>query len=301
MVMVGEDEASGMRALAALLVPVCLLGHTHRAGAAWIADVEVGLVHEDNVSLGEMERDIKSDTALSTSFSAGASTLLGERNTLSVTGDFIGNVYDRFSGLDNLSLGVTAAFRRKLGLGAAAPWVRVSGAGARQEYRNDVRDGWRYRLGTGVGKRFGERWDLRAEYAFERRMADHERAVTPRLPGDVFDQESHTLSFRGDFLYSEAISLSVGYALRRGDVASTTQRNPAIFAASSAVTADSTFGSDTFAYKIDATTHVLSFGLSLALGQRSSFNLGYEHQIGQGNGGVDYRNNVFRASFLYSY
>lgn len=290
-----------MRTLAALVVPVCLLGYTYIAGAAWIADVEVGLVHEDNVSLAEMERDIMSDTALSTSVAAGASMHLYDRNVFSLTGDVIANVYERFGGLSNFSLGVTAAFRRKLGLGAAAPWVRASGSASRLDYRNDVRDGWRYRLGTGVGKRFGERWDLRAEYAYERRMADHEIAVTARLPGDVFDQESHTLSFRVDFLYSEAISLSAGYALRIGDVASTTLRNAEIFAASSAVTADSVFGPGAFAYKVDATTHVLGFGLSLALGERSSFNLGYERQIGLGNGGVDYHNNVFRASFLYSY
>ncbi|MGH7268491.1 MAG: hypothetical protein ACREMB_27040 [Candidatus Rokuibacteriota bacterium] len=290
-----------MRARGALLVPICLLGHVHGADAAWIGDVEVGLAHADNVSLGEMERDIKSATALTTAVSAGASTLLGDSNTVFLTGDVLGTVHDRFSGLDSVSPGVTAAFRRKLGLGAAAPWVRASGSAARLEYRNDVRDGWRYRLGAGTGKRLGERWDLRAEYTFERRTADHETAVTPLLPGDVFEQESHTVAVRADFLYSAAVVLSAGYALRQGDVASTTMRNSAIFDASSAVTADDTFGPDRFAYKIDATTHILSLGLSLAVGGHASFNLGYEHQIGLGRGDIDYRNNVFRAGFLYSY
>jgi hypothetical protein len=290
-----------MRALAALLVPVCLLGHFHPADAAWVADVEASLVYEDNVNLAEMKRDVRSDTALGTSVSAGALAHLTDNSVVSLTGDVIGNGYTRFSGLSNLYLGVTAAFRSKFGLGAAAPWVRASGSAARLDYRDDVRDGWRYRLAAGVGKRFGERWDLRVEYAYERRTADHETAVTPRLPGDVFDQTSHTLSVRADYLHSEAVVVFAGYALRQGDVASTTLRNPDIFAASSAVTADGAFGPDALAYKIDATTHLLGFGLSFALGERSSFNLGYEHQIGLGNGGVDYSNNVFRASFLYSY
>ena len=67
------------------------------------------------------------------------------------------------------------------------------------------------------------------------------------------------------------------------------------------MTPDPTFGPDALAYKIDATTHLLSVGLSFALGEQASFNLGYERQIGLGDGGIDYSNNVFRASFLYSY
>lgn len=65
--------------------------------------------------------------------------------------------------------------------------------------------------------------------------------------------------------------------------------------------ADPAFGPDTFAYKIDATTHVLSAGVSLALGARWSVNLGYERQVGLGDGGIDYHNNVVRGTVLYSY
>lgn len=290
-----------VKALAALLVPVCLLGHVRVASAVWIFDAEAGLVHESNVGLGQRGRDTHYDTALSTSVSAGAAMPLDDRNVASATADVNGMAWDRFSGLNSLSLGLTGAFRSKLGLGAEAPWVRVSSSVARQEYDIDVRDGWRYRVGAGAGKRLDERWDLRAEYAFEERLADHEKAVSPRLPGDVFDLTSHTVSVRAEFLSSETISLSAGYAWRAGDVVSTTRRNPTIFAASSALARDRAFGSNTFAYKIDATTHIPSFGLSVVLGPRWSLNLGYERQIGQTRRGIDYHNDVVRAGFLYSY
>jgi hypothetical protein len=290
-----------MRLPAALLVPVCLLGHLHAADAAWIADVEAGLVYEDNVNLAEKERDTLSDTALGAALSAGHLVNVTDRSAVSLTGDVVGAGYTRFGGLSNLYLGVTAAFRHKFGLGAAAPWVRVSGSAARLEYREDVRDGWRYRLAAGAGKRLGERWEVRVEYAYDHRTADHETAITPRLPGDVFDQTSHTVSARVDYQHSPLLVVFAGYALRLGDVASTTPRNADIFAASTAVTPDPAFGPDAFAYKIDATTHLLTVGLSVALGAQASFNLGYERQIGLGDGGIDYSNNVFRASFLYSY
>jgi hypothetical protein len=286
--------------LAAPLALLCLLLPVRPAEAAWIADVEAGVVYEDNVNLADKARDTRSDTALGASLSAGRLAHVTDSSVVSLTGDVIGAGYTRFGGLSNLYLGVTAAFRTRFGLGATSPWVRVAGSAARLEYREDVRDGWRYRAVAGAGKRLGERWDVRVEYAFDHRTADDELAVT-RLPGDVFDQTSHTISARVDYLHSRALVLFAGYALRLGDVASTTPRNPEIFAVSSAVTPDPAFGPDAIAYKIDATTHVLSVGLSFALGEEASFNLGYERQIGLGDGGVDYHDNVFRASFLYSY
>ena len=296
-----SGRAAHMRALGVLLVPALLLGHARLAGAAWIADVETGVVYEDNLSFASMERDIKGAAALTTSVSAGVATYLSDRNVVSLTGDVVGDLYERYSGLDHVNLGTTAAFRSKLGVGAGVPWVRVSASAARLQYRDDVRDGWYYRVAVGIGKRFGERWELRADYAFDGRTADHERPVTPSLPADVFDQQAHTLSARADFQATTALLLFGGYALRLGDIASTTQRNPEIFAASSAVVADPAFGSNTFAYKINATTHILSTGLSLALGARWSFNVGYEHQIGLGDGGIDYHNNVVSGTVLFSY
>ena len=290
-----------MRILAVLSVPVVLLALAPSAAASWIADFESGGVYEDNLSFASMGRDIKGAAALTASGTAGWAIYLTDRDVLSVTGDVFGDLHERYSGLDHVSLGATAAFRRKFGLGPAVPWAQVSVSGARLQYRADVRDGYAYRVAAGIGKRFGERWELRANYAYEGRTADHERAVTPRLPADVFDQQAHALSLRADFQPGSTLVVWGGYALRLGNVASTTQRNAEIFAASSAVVADPAFGSNTFAYKIDAVTHVLSTGLSLALGSRWSINLGYEHQIGLGDGGIDYHNNVVRGTVLYSY
>lgn len=290
-----------MRKLAPLLIAACVVGQAPAAGASWLFEADTGLVHETNVGLAQKARDVQSDTALSTSISTGLAIPLDDRNIASVTGDVSGNGYAQLHGLSNLGVGLTTALRSKLGLGSAAPWLRVWGSGARLEYDDSVRDGWRYRLGASGGKRVGERWDLRLDYTFEERMADHAKRSSARLPGDVFDTTSHTYSGRVDFQYNEALSVSAGYALREGEVVSTTRRNAEIFAGSTALTPDRPFGPDFLAYKIDATVHILSFALSFALGERSSLNVGYERQIGLGRGGLDYFNDVFRAGVLLTY
>jgi len=42
-------------------------------------------------------------------------------------------------------------------------------------------------------------------------------------------------------------------------------------------------------------------GLSVALGSRTSFNLAYEHVLGDARGNITYHDNVFRVGFLFSY
>jgi hypothetical protein len=289
------------RFLAAGLTVGVLVGPAAAARASWIFDADAGVVHETNVGLAHKARDVKSDSALSTALSTGLLVPLGDRSLASITGDLSGNGYVELPGLSNLGVGATTALRHKFGLGATAPWVRVFGSGTRLEFDDAVRDGWRYRLGAGAGMRLGARWDVRADYVFEERLADHGHAVVRTLPGDVFDTTAHTWSGRVDFYYDDRVAFFTGYAWREGDVVSTTRRNPEIFAVSKALTADREFGPDFFAYKIEATVHILTFGASFAMTSRSSLNLGYERQIGIGPNGLDYANDVFRAGVLFSY
>jgi hypothetical protein len=140
-----------------------------------------------------------------------------------------------------------------------------------------------------------------ADNAFDGRTADHERPVAETVPADVFDQQAHTFSARADFQATPILLVFGAYACCLGDVASSTQRNAQIFAASSAVVVDPAFGSNVFAYKIDATTHILSAGVSVALGARWSLNVSCVHQIGLGDGGIDYHNNIVGGTVLFSY
>ena len=116
--------------------------------------------------------------------------------------------------------------------------------------------------------------------------------MVPGISGAAFAQRNRVLSVDADYAWSEATTLSAGYARRKGDVTPTTQRNLPIFEASTAIAADPAFGNDWFAYRLPATTHVLSARWSRALGLRASLNFGIERQISYGSGGNDYTNTV---------
>jgi hypothetical protein len=287
-------------AVLALAVGAQLLGPARPASSAWIFDAGTDVLYESNVGFASLPSDIKGDAAFAAAMSVGPALLLDDGHIFSLTGDVTGKLYQYLHGLDNAAVGLTGTYKKKFGLGAEAPWARAFGSIARQEYDNDVRDSWVYRLGAGTGKRF-DRWDLRADYTFERRMGDHAIATASGIPGNVFDLTSHTFAGRADFLYSETVTIWGGYALRSGDVVSTTRRNGQIFVASDAITKDRTFGSDFFAYKLDAMAHIFSAGLSVALGERSSVHVGYDYVSADARKNITYQDSILRFGFLYSY
>jgi len=286
-----------MRLLLLLVLGICCPAV---ATADLIADLEAGLLHDSNLNNAELKQDIRSDTALTASLSAGQFIQLDENHSLTVTADLKSEVYHRYSGMSNLSAGGTLALRRKFGIGAAAPWLRLSASAARLEFKNDVRDGWLYRAALAGGKRLAERWDLQAGYSIERRTGDHATA-SGSLPGNVFDLKNQSLTFDVRYSLSEKTLLFAGYTWRDGDVVSTSAPNAKIFRGSTAITPDPVFGANARAYKLDATSHIANVGVSQALGSRSSLNVSYQRQITHGDGDNNYYKNIFAATYSHSF
>ena len=287
-----------MRTPVLLVLPFCF---PTAAAADWIADVDAGVIYDNNLNNAELERDIRSDSALTASLSVGQVLQLDTDHSLAVTADLKSELYKHHSGMNNLTAGATLSLRRKLGLGAAAPWLRVSASGARLQFDESLRDGWLYRAGAAAGKRFAERWDVQVAYGFEKRTADNARPVIAALPGNVFDLRSHSLSLDLRYSASDTILLFAGYSWRNGDVVSTSVPNAKIFRASTALARDPVFPVGNFAYTLDAISHHAVVGVSVALNSHSSVNLSYARQITYGAGDNNYYKSLFAASYSYSF
>jgi hypothetical protein len=271
------------------------------ARAEWSTAVEAGLVRETNVGRGQLEQDLRSDTAATLAASVRNYLVLGDRGTLSLGATVSAAQYQDLRALGHLDPGLALGYRHKFGVGPEAPWISLRTTLARLNYRDSVRNGWLETASVSAGRTVGERWDLRVEAAYEKRTADENNEVVPGLSGAAFAQRNRVLSAQADYAWSDAITLSAAYTRRQGDVTPTTQRNFPIFEASTAIAADPAFGSDWFAYRLPATTHLFFAGLSRALGSHSSLNLGIERQVSYGSGGNDYYNTVGSVSFAYGY
>ncbi|HEV8616580.1 MAG TPA: hypothetical protein VGU22_13915 [Methylomirabilota bacterium] len=275
--------------LRATVLCALLLTHAAAARAEWVIDAGGDIVYEDNLTRATSRADRRSDIALSPALAIGHYSQLADATSLLVTADFKGSLYPRFERLSNISSTLTLGVRQKFGLGAFAPWLRVFAAGGAIDYGENLRDSVIVDTGVQVGKRLSERFDVQAGYTYERLDARSR----------VFDQESHTLALEGGIGITDALQLTLGYAVRWGDLV--VHRTPAPGAAQTSHTrVVNTFDTPLEAVRIDATTHIVSAAVSYALTPRAAVTLGYEHQLSIGPL-FTYPNNLVRGGFAYSF
>jgi hypothetical protein len=266
-----------------------LLAHAAAAHAEWIVDAEGGIVYEDNLTRATRQADRRSDIALAPALSLGHYFQLTDAMSLLAVADFKGSLYPRFEGLSNLSSTVTLGVKHKLGLGAFAPWLRVSATAGALDYGDNVRDSSVVGAAVQVGQRFSERIDLQAGYTYE----------TLNARNGVFDQDSHTFGLKGNVALTGAVQLTLGYSARLGDLVVHKAPVPGAAPAPHSRLVN-TFDTPLVALRIDATTHIFAAAVSYALTPRAALNVGYEYQISIGPL-FSYPNNLGRASFDYSF
>jgi hypothetical protein len=281
-------------ALGAAAVP--LAAHADR-----ISDFEAGVAYDNNLSNGSLRGDTHGDLAVTAATSQGVFIPVGDFDSATLTGNLRAQSYDRFSGMNNLSLGTTLSYRKKFGLGLTAPAISASLSAARLDFQNDIRSGWQYNAACRFSQRLDERWSIGAELAFDKRTDNHGVAVVPGISGDVFKIDGRNASVNAEYAWDDKTSVSLAYGYRSGDVVSTTRPNFAIFRASAAIVADPVFGLNEFAYRLHAVSQLASLHFSRALNGNSSLNLGLQRQYSRGEGGNNYGKNIVELSYLYSF
>lgn len=285
-----------MRMLVGLLAPALPF-----AVAAQVAfDGQLSYDYDDNRSNAQRAADIVGDRALTGRGALRRLFSLAEGDG-AVGLEAYGAGHDRFSGLDHLGVGLSATWRRKLGLGLAAPWLLLQGRWAQEEYSESVRDGTRTLLSAVLGQRFGERVEAALAAAYDRRRQDEDGALVPGISGRPFSLQGRELTLSASYQVSAPLLVYGSASLRHGDVVSSTRRNPEIFAESAAIAADPAFGPDFIAYRLTgARTRSLGLGLSWALSDRAALDLAVARDVTDARGGLDYDGNVYRLSFVYS-
>jgi hypothetical protein len=280
---------------------IAALLHGECAMATWIGDVEASFFYDNNVNRAQRESDILSDSALLVRATGGRYFQLTDRTSLSLTASASREEHHRYSGLSNFGIGPAFALRTKLGVGTAAPWLRLSGSVLRLEYDNDLRTGWHSTAVVGAGQRVTERLDLRAELRYENRNADRTGPGVRGISGAAFDVEGVSAALAGTFAITGETLLTFGYTHRVGEVVSSTRRNSAIFAVSKAITPDPVFGPDFVAYTLDARSKIIDLGLSHALGARTSANVFFTRNLTYGDGGNNYYSSAIGISVLHAF
>ena len=285
----------------AFLCALVLLCASPVALAEWVGNTDMGIRHDSNINNAQLDNDIAGDSALGAGVSATGFFPFEAGDSLSLSGEFRGEAFNNYTGLNNLSLGAVFTFRKKWALGPYAPWTGLSLSSARLDYANNIRNGWRNQIGIRGGKRILERWDVRAEYMAERRTANTLPQDIPGISSDVFSQVSQAMTLNAEYTWSDSLFLTFGALSRHGDVVASTRRARKIFYASKAIADDPVFGPDFYAYRMTGTTYGLNVDMNIAVTPHSLLHASMARQVTHAEGGNNYAKNVAMLSWNYNF
>jgi hypothetical protein len=259
----------------------------------WMIATTTVLRHDDNVGNARGEYNMVGDYAASGKLSLFDSLQLGDSYSLALGGNVSGEVYDHLIGLRNGSLDAVIALKRKFGVGALAPWLRVEVSAGKTNFDDGYRDSTAYRAAAQFGKRINERWNYWGEYLFERHLVTAVAAqVYAPISTDVFSGHGRNLIGNVEYTLSERITISAGAQLRHGDVVSTQYPTIYTYLNARAAVADPTFGPNQIAYRLFGTSYGLRAGINLALNAHNLLGIGVQRNETHALGGNDYTDTV---------
>ncbi|MCP5002515.1 MAG: hypothetical protein GY941_00960 [Planctomycetes bacterium] len=168
------------------------------------------------------------------------------------------------------------------------------------QVNDTIRDSGIGEAGLTIGKRINERFDLEAAYLYDFREGRGKTSAISGISGSVFDQDGHKFSILSNFLVTNKLLISLGYSIRRGDIASTCNGKivPKIVGKIRAITSDSSYNKPLCVYRIRSTIQEFSLGMTYALSGHSSLNCDYRYTDGRASGLGYYVNTV---NFGYSF
>ena len=273
---------------------------TNSSFANTFGDLDIGIKNDDNLTRTNYGPDKKAGSTIE--FFADYGKFFDLKNNWSATG-FIFSQYSNnndFTRLSTLGLGASVSARKKLGLGAYSSSINASLSLGVNTVTDTRRSNNAIELGLSWDKRLNEIWELAAGLSLDNASAKN----------SVFDSNGTTVYASADYTFSEKLLFSFGVSQRSGDIISVTNAsaNPSEATYSylsqssgSNNISDDVYGSGLTAYRIKADTFIIKASLSYALNDNSSINAGFENQNSKLGYGISYKNNIFRANYVYSF
>ena len=200
-----------------------------------------------------------------------------------------------------LGTGLKSQTYAGLGTGSGLSVALNAQLSALSSYDDSIRNARVYRATLASGRRIDERWNLWAEYSYERSSADAQPELVPGLSGDAYSQNSHNLGLNLEYSLNERTFLSLGILGRHGDVVSTTAPSAGIFYASRALAEDPAFGPEDYAYKLTGTTYGVRLGIDYSLTAHSLLGCGFERLVTHANGGNSYTKSIPQITWDYRF
>jgi hypothetical protein len=209
-----------------------------------------------------------------------------------------------FPGLDQQSVAVEFDFRRKFGLGPFAPTVTFMGRAGYLDFHDSDRSHENLQAGLILGKRLTESWRVSASGTW-----NEDRASV-----DPYSIRNQRISVETNWEILDGCELNAGASRLWGQL--TANANEDVFAEAQmgslgAAAADyyrtlafehsTAFDTDWVAYRIDCRADLWWAGVTIALGNNTSFPLRYESALVTNRAQISYRSDFWSLSVVHRF
>jgi hypothetical protein len=226
---------------------------------------DVGLTADDNVGRAANKwDDRRSDRIWNLGLSASAPVPMSEHTRVVVLGFAGEEKYATYGKLTHSYYGVQGEFQYRASGEFSAPTYGVVLRSAGEQYKSDLRDGYRHSAALTVRKPLTDRIASFASLSYLRR--DGRSAV--------FDTREISARFNIDYRLSGRDTLYLSGDLRHGDAVSSGRPALAYLDVAKAVVADDAFDNAGFyAYKVNANTLIGTLGYNVSFGAGHALDL----------------------------
>lgn len=289
-------------AIAVLLLATCFA--PAQAAEGWRYGINADVMHDDNVTRGLYDADVKADTILTAEGSAVRSLRLSARSGAQLRAAARYSHFVTFSDLSHVALSGRAAWRTQPGTGFSAPILELAGNLAwLQHADSELRDGTIATFEASVGSHLTDRVRLGLGAAWETRDGGD-----PGRTGEVaiYDMDSTRLWAGLDWRFGTRNTAYARVTQASGDQVF---NSVTVGGLSGAWATDPAFaeelGRATDSYRVDSTTLVYEVGVNLPLAAAHSLDFLYSSYSAKAEEGPQlgnkYKGNVLRATWLYRF
>ncbi len=256
---------------------------------SWSPEVDLGWVHNDNVT--NSIRQQKDDSAATISASVQQVRVLSRdwQGSLKLGADT--KLWREYSGLNLSHFSAQAGLRRKFGLGPYATKLDLSFEAFHQLADVSEWSGNGYRAAAALQKRFTPQW-------FGRLTADLKRLDAGRA---VYSGTVATLAAAVDYDLTPQWRVSAEIRYGEGDQLSWCRESFPEFIGKGPQWTDGIFGGDWFPYESDGNHRGGHFRVVRALGDRSALSLGYDFNESRAPKNHTYRNHIVSLNFTHAF
>ena len=223
---------------------------------------EASYTFDDNVTRSNDSKLL--DSSYGVNFGKTAAFPLTDHMRMLLTGSLAGERFHRYDGLSRLSGGVQGELQYRNSAHFSSPTWGVFLRTFADQYKSELRDGYRYSAGLSMRQPLTDRMRLFGALAHNQRNGKNA----------VFDHSDNAVRLNLDYELSAISTLYLGGEYRRGDVI-TTAALPEIYSANMSVQDDAFAGATLFTYRLDGSTALTTVGYNIGLGPRDSFDFSW--------------------------